>query len=123
MSQPAWKITYWDHLAEHHSDSVHIYIDGSKFKDSAGCAAFIAQKTIKYKLHESSTIFTAELYAIIAAISIILSENHNRNFTVVADSRSALRAIETPKTTHTIISFIQSWIIRLASRRKIIQFC
>ena len=56
-------------------------------------------------------------------ISIIVSDNHNRNFTVIADSRSALHAIETPKTTHSIISFIQSWIIRLASRRKIIQFC
>ena len=118
------KFLFLAHVAEHYSDSYMIYTDGSKFDAGVGCAAFSCQETIRYKLNPNSSIYTAELYAIVAAIQIINNhlQNH-RTFTIVSDSRSALQAIETPSADHPIISEIQSSIIELNARRKTVHFC
>ena len=101
------KMIFLEHLMEQHSDSVHIYTDGSKTENSAGCAAFSHQGTIKYKLSRNATIFTAELYAISAALSII-KNNNNRKFTILSDSKSALHFIEKPTIDHPLTSAIQT---------------
>ena len=99
-----------------------VYTDGSKTEDSAGCAAFTHQGTIKYKLNPNATIFTAELYAVSAALSII-ENNNNRKFTIISDSKSALLAVEKPTIDHPLTSAIQTWLLRLAGGRNIVNFC
>ena len=87
---------FLDHLTEEHGDSVHIFTDGSKQQNAGGSAAVSAQDTVKYRLNPISTIFTAELYAIVRALVIVNNYVHNRTFTIISDSRSALHAIVTP---------------------------
>ena len=117
------RMLFMEHLQAEHSDCIHIYTDGSKSDGNVGCAAFSAEATMKQKLHPQTSIFSAELYAIIAALEIIEGNRHGRYFAIISDSRSSLHAIEKPKVDHPLISAIQSWLIRLSSRQKNVYFC
>ena len=112
------KMLFMEHVQAEHSDCIHIYTDASKSDGNVGCAVFSTEATMKQKLHLQTGIFSAELYAIIAALEIIEGNRYCRNFTIISDSRSSLHAIEKPKVDHPIISAIQSWLIRLSSRQK-----
>ena len=70
-SPAALNMLFLEHLMEHHSDSMHIYTDGSKAEEVTGCAAISTHATVAHRLHASTSIFSAELYAIKAALGII----------------------------------------------------
>ena len=116
------KILFLDHCNEYHNNSTSIYTDGSKMEGGVGCAAFSAEFTSKNKLNNKSSIYTAELSAILLAVKKIYN-SANDNFTIYTDSRSTLQPIETINSDHPIVSKIQEWIIKLSARKKKIQFC
>ena len=77
---------------------------------------------MKYRLHAQSSIFSAELYSCMAALQIAERDVRIKNFTEPSYFKSSLHAIEKPKMDHPIMSAIQSWIIQLSARRKVIHF-
>jgi kelch-like protein 2/3 len=110
------------HIATDHSDHNHIFTDGSKDADNVGCATISGVETLSRKLNPQSTIFTAELYAILDAMNFIDSSD-TTNHTIFSDSQSAIQAIQLYNNNHPIVMEINTWLIRLSSRHKIIRLC
>lgn len=116
------KQLFLDHLLSEHSRENHLFTDGSKDADNVGCAAVSATVSISRKICPVSTIFTAELYAILDAL-IIISNSHGQKHTIFSDSQSALKAIKIYNNNHPIVQEINCWLIHLSARQKIIQLC
>ena len=116
------KLIYIEHINFYHSDTIRIFTDGSKSEEGTGCAYFISGLVQIFKLEIYSSVFSAELYAILKVLQFIDS-NNNRNFTILTDSKSSIEAIKAIHSSHPIVSKIQSWLIMLQTRHKRVQFC
>ena len=66
-----------------------IYTDGSKTERGVGCAAVYNEVNIDFSLPVLSSIFTAELRAVILALKIITDQNID-NAVICSDSKSVL---------------------------------
>ena len=76
----------------------------------------------KKRLNDESTVFTAELYAILEALILIGNSMENK-YIIFSDSKSAIQAIKIYNNNHPIIMEIFAWIIRLSTWQKEGQFC
>jgi len=110
-----------EHITEDHSDSIHVYTDGSKCSGGVGYGVFSFNLDISKRIPLTASIFTAELLAIDEALENIYNDR-NRSFTILTDSRSTLEAVQTPSD-HPIISRIQDWLIMIARRHKTVKLC
>ena len=122
MNCHAATLLFMDHRQNYHSDSLPVYTDGSKSLEGVGCAAISAHFTMKHKLPDTASIFTAELYAILSALTEIEKLRY-RNISISTDSLSCIKLLKNCASDHSIGTAIQSWIIRLASKRKHVQLC
>jgi len=116
------RLLFLDHCEHYHSDSLPIYTDGSRTANGVGCSAVSAHFTIETKLPDQSSIFSAELFAILTSLREIERLNY-RIFTIFTDSRSAVQLLQSTRCDHAIGTKIQSWIVRLATRRKLVSLC
>ncbi|CAK1580717.1 unnamed protein product [Parnassius mnemosyne] len=86
----------------------NIYTDGSKLENGRVGASFVVisdnKNTItkKFKLHDSCTVFQAELFAIDRACAWSLEKNI-RNTKIFTDSMSAIQSICNRSSTHPIV--------------------
>ena len=120
MTAAQMKVLFLDHVQEH-SDSVALYTDGSKSAEGTGCASVQPAKK-RAKLNNNSSVFTAELHAILELMEDI--EDHaGRKYTVFTDSQSAIKAINSYGRFHPLIHKIQKWLVQIATRRKSVKFC
>ena len=90
---------------EQYKDHYKMYTDGSKQHDETGCAFVTSQFSSKYHLPDHSSIFTAELYAILKAI------NHCKSlvsyqFLICTDSLSCLQSIQNIYSKHPLVQKI-----------------
>ena len=115
-----YKLLFREHLQEQHSDSIHIYTDASKTRDGTSFAAVFPTEYTSRKICKDASIFTAEVYAIMAALKRI---NKDRNYTIITDSRSVLQAIDVLNSNHPLVSKMQQCLTLLASRNKVVQLC
>jgi ribonuclease HI len=76
-----------------HSQSVPVYTDGSKSERGVGWAAVFPTSTVRGKLPDQASIFTAELSAIISTLENILDQPQT-NYIIYSDSRSSLQALQ-----------------------------
>lgn len=74
----------------------HIYTDGSLCNNKSGCAFYHQNRNIKrqFKLMDSTSIFSAELWAIWESLLYCLQYTDNTFFIVFSDSKSALESIK-----------------------------
>ena len=79
------QMLFLEHLLLLHADSIQIYTDDSKVEEGVGYAYVTGESIKSAKIRKDSTIFTAELYAILEALEFI-DTNRNRNFTIITDS-------------------------------------
>ena len=120
-SNNALKYLFAHHI-ESHSDSLHVYTDGSKTATGVGCAAVFPERTRTIKLPNEATIFSAELEAI--RVTLIESLNiRNRNFTIMTDSLSAIQAINDFNHQSPLVVKIQNSISENSRMHKEINFC
>nr|XP_053626378.1 uncharacterized protein LOC128684231 [Cherax quadricarinatus] len=112
---------FLDHFHSH-SHAIAVYTDGSKSSDGVGFAAVFLDSVVHGHLLSSASIFTAELYAILAALIRIASMPVS-SFVVVSDSLSALQAIQKFDTPHPLVLHIQLWLHRIFTKHKDIVFC
>jgi len=113
---------FLDHVFTHHREDYHIYTDGSKDGDRVGSAAISDHSRILRTLAGDSSIFTAELQALLDSLSIVRNANANR-CTIFSDSKAALQAIHRYNNAHPIVSEITQWLVLLATRHKQVTFC
>jgi len=101
-----------------------IFTDGSLKDDSAAAAAVSGKRLnrqLQLRLPNGSSVYSAELRAIILALKLIY-QSRNQSFLIVSDSLSALEAISTRKLTHPFLVDIHDLHTKLVSEGKIIHF-
>ncbi|XP_047031454.1 uncharacterized protein LOC124638523 [Helicoverpa zea] len=117
LLHPALRITK-SHVDHQETDETHqIYTDGSKLDSGAVGAAFVCfdpggseQPTItkKLKLHDSCTVFQAELFAILEACK--WATRKYQRTVIYTDSQSSLLAIADRSNTHPLVTQIHKII-------------
>lgn len=118
---------YAQHFLEHkHNTDVDLYTDGSKSTAGVGAGVAIMSSPTRYngirrRLHETASIFTAELYAIKLALTS-LKTSQALSCTVYTDSRSAVQAIQRPSSCK-LVSEILELIVILSNREISVVFC
>ncbi|GFV75883.1 probable RNA-directed DNA polymerase from transposon X-element [Trichonephila clavipes] len=74
-----------------YSKYIPVYTDGSKTAAHVGCGV-VFNIILSFSLHNSMSVFSAELTAILVALQHIIVSNH-RHFCVYTDSMSALESL------------------------------
>ncbi|XP_062715142.1 uncharacterized protein LOC134291426 [Aedes albopictus] len=97
-----------------HSSTV-VYTDGSKLLDMVGAAFYTNGFTNTFSLPKECSVFSAEAYAILKAVSI---PNVNREVVILTDSASCLSALETGTSKHPWIQEIEN-----IAQNKSVRFC
>jgi kelch-like protein 2/3 len=101
-----------------------IFTDGS-LKDESAAAAAVSNKNfnvpLQLRLPDGSSVYSAELRAIILALKRIY-QSQNNTFLVVSDSLSSLEAISRRKITHPLLVDIHDLHTELSSDGKVINF-
>ena len=107
-----------EHL-QAYKTSTCIYTDGSKSEHGVGFAATIPSVKDKImKIHRKASIFTAELYAISAAIFIILTMPNISDFVIISDSLSSLVALQCLHPKNVLVYNIRNHLHRLRNMGK-----
>ncbi|GFX90415.1 uncharacterized protein TNCV_5068021 [Trichonephila clavipes] len=75
-----------------YSKYIPVYTDESKTAGHVGCGVVFNNTILNFTLHNSMSVFSAELTAILVALQHILVSNH-RHFCVYTDSMSALESL------------------------------
>ena len=80
---------------------------------------------IKKKLPSNSSVFTAELLAVLTALKyIFFSTQSNKNFTIFTDSMSILSSLRKFFPSHHLVQEILDWFYLLINRKGVdISFC
>ena len=113
-------------LRHKHSSDVELYTDGSKSALGVGAGVAVVSTEnrtmqIRRKLHNSASIFTAELYAIKTAL-ISIKTSRNVSCVVYTDSRSAVQAIKGHSTSKLVLD-IEEVLLILYRRGIQVVFC
>ena len=95
-----------------------IFTDGSKSNEGVGCAAIGTISNKKKGLPKSSSIYTAELYAIKEATNII-EETNFQKYVIYSDSQSAINGMNEYNPTNNVIQEIQEKIHDIKNNRDI----
>ena len=85
-----------------------IFTDGSRSGEGVGFAVVFPDSIESKRLPNESSIYSAELFAILHALKRIFTMQQN-SYVIVSDSLSALTAIEGHSFSHPIITEIQEW--------------
>ena len=99
-----------------------IYTDGSKDGNKVGCAAVTSGRTYKQRLPDVCSVYTAELKAILLALSHI-RRSGELGFVICSDSLSALQAIENRNIDHPLHLDILTEHQRTFQMHKVVVFC
>lgn len=102
-----------------------IYTDGSKMNSKVGCAIHDGIITKKWRLQDSASIFTAELYAILMALEHIQStynKQKHTTFLILTDSLSAVQAIQHPLMENALVERIVQTIIIIEQFHQVVEF-
>ena len=109
-----------------HVVDIDLYTDGSKSSEGVGSGVAAISGTLGYigmkrRLHQSASIFTAELNAVKTAL-ISLKPSANISCAVYSDSRSALQAIK-GQSDNTIVQDILELLVLLREKGISVTFC
>ena len=109
------------HCTYEHYD--FIYTDGSKTENAVGCAALMGSSSLKEHLPTASSIFTAELRAILLALNLI-TKSPKDHFIICTDSLSSLTSIKNMKQDHPLLQDIFDLYTTCATHlHKCVMFC
>ena len=116
------------HFLEHasmHSSSIAFYTDGSKSTSGVGCAVVSGEIVLKRKLPQNTSVFTAELLAVLFAIRYIFNlDSFKKSYVIFTDSQSVLSSLSGMFHSHPLTQEIKDWLVLLHTRRKSkVEFC
>ena len=123
VSASQLKQNFLSHMNKH-IHTKHIYTDGSKSQDGVGFGVVHGQhlnNRIRGTLPMESSVFTAELQAILKALTIIETSIY-LSWTIFTDSQSSIKAIAQQKPRHPLVRAIQTLLIQLQDQQKKICF-
>ena len=108
--------------AEEYRDHTHIYTDGSKIDEKVGAASTWEYGTLKTRLPDKCTIFSAEAVALINALKIVKA-SQLRQFTIFTDSLSCLQSIQNEDINNQLILTFLEQYTQCTLRGKYIVLC
>merc|ERR1711984_13017 len=79
-----------------YKEYTEIYTDGSKINDRTGCAFVVNDITYKVRLTRHSSVFSAELFAILKSLKYVKNSADSK-FIILCDSLSAIESIKNNK--------------------------
>ena len=112
----------YNEIKDEHSFCVPVYTDGSKDNDRVGCAAIINNISIKRRLPNNASIFTAEIKAIDLALDAI-AESEDDHFIIFSDSLSVLLSLENKKLDNPLVVNLLHKLHLLSTSHRTIFFC
>ena len=121
MDHDTYKLQFSD-LITSFPDYIHISTDGSKDGDRIASAAVCRQSTMQCRLPKFSSIFSAEMQAIMLALDFIESSIHDK-FLILSDSLSSLQAINNRKFDSPVVQQVLEKCHFLSTTDKIVSFC
>ena len=97
IPDPIIKRIYTNHLNSHGTDEYKIYTDGAKTSDGVAFAMVGIKPpepniTRSSRIHNDSSIFTAELYAILSAVQAGAAREQGATV-IISDSKSSIQAV------------------------------
>ena len=120
LDQFAWNAQH-QHLISKYPDYIKIYTDGSVSNSKSGCGVWSSNFTLKARLPDQTSIFTAELYAIFSAITF--SSTSQAKCLILTDSLSSIQALQLPhKSNHHLVLKIASLISDSPPNKIVIQW-
>ena len=121
LPPPALLALFNEHRAAH-QDSHSVFTDGSKTDAGVGFSVVQHNSTISRSLPPQCSIYTAELRAILTAVSSLIRSPYH-HYTIYSDSRSALTAVCDSFSPHPLVVEIHRWLSMLHSTDKLVEFC
>ena len=121
MTEVEARSIFMEHIEEH-NNSNFIFTYGSKSSAGVGFGVYSADFLRRGALPASASIFTAELYAILAAIEKIALMDIG-NFTVFCDSKSVLQALGAYNSNNPLVIKILQWIYLIQRKGTLVKFC
>jgi ribonuclease HI len=109
-------------LVERYSDYLHVYTDGSKTVDGVGAAAVCEATSRSATLPKEASVFSAEIYALELATSIIKTNGLPKNV-IFSDSLSALVQLKTLHYTHPALRKLQHDLFTLSEENQAVELC
>ena len=100
----------------------HIYTDGSKADKKASSAVYSSFGKISFRLPDNSSIFTAEIAAIIKALEYVKASWFTK-FVIFCDSKSVLETISSQESNNPLLNNLFKIIQSLKEDGNIIHFC
>ena len=108
-------------LKENFNNHEEVYTDGSKDGDRVAAAAVSDDFVLQVRLPDKSSIFTAELKAILMAL-VLIEESEEVNFVVFSDSMSSLMALKGSSLDNPMVLKIREKYSHLVQHGKLISF-
>ena len=109
------------HITLEHPDCYQIFTDGSS-DEGSGCGVCSVDLSKSVKISSFASSFTAELYAILEALTFIQQTNHP-SITVFSDSRSSLQILLNNRRNNPIANDIITLLYNLKTTGRVIKFC
>ena len=122
ITNPVEFRTYFAELLESYSDFTHIYTDGSKDANKTALAVVYPSFIYSKRLPDKSSIFTAELEALVSALRYVKMTNTDNRFVIFSDSKSVLQAISS-KWEHPAIRILMEYLHSIHFIDKEVVFC
>jgi len=101
---------------------VVIFTDGSKANTAVAAAAVAPDKTLKNRLPDAASIYSAEAVAILLALKYV-HRSRAGSFLICSDSQSVLQALEGGGAQNPLISKVRIRLEQACSRNKTVEFC
>ncbi|XP_031338199.1 uncharacterized protein LOC116167099 [Photinus pyralis] len=108
-------------VLDQYRDYIIIYTDGSKTEEGVGSAFSVTDKTYNWSLPKYTSVYTAELYAIMQALYYSTMSTEKR-FLICSDSLSSLKSITNTFSKDALVRTMLSCLDSLQRRRKIVKF-
>ena len=124
MTASQMRAEFLSHKSQH-TTQISIFTDGSKSAEGVGCAVVSEDFLIQKRLQASTSIFTAELYAIFYFLLKIFNDGFiGKKYIIYTDSQSVLASLKTLWPSHPLVQEVQEWLVLLHSRRRVdVSFC
>ena len=103
-----------------HNNSIPLYTDASKSEDGVGIAVVGRNFSIKKKLLNDCSVYTAETYAVLLAIKQIFTcGKMGEKYLIYSDSRSVLSSLKQLMPASHLVQEVQEWLSLVQVRKKL----
>ena len=131
ITTPAIFVSKFREILPQYQDYYKIYTDGSKCNEKTSAAYHTDDQTEYFRIKNNSSVFTAEVEAIRAALEYIQNSEKDK-FVIFSDSKSVLESIQSQESKNTLVCHMLQSIYMIMQQQvikngckvnKLVEFC